>query len=109
MRTQPSARLLVLRTGVGDEPPIRARVVETAINEYLRPFLLGKNPLQIEDTWQAAFVSSYWRNGPVLNNAISGVDMALWDIKGQAAGLPIYELLGGAVRKRVRVYATGMP
>src|SRR5262245_23131805 len=54
----------------------RARVVETAIDKYLRPFLIGKNPLTIEDVWQSSFVSSYWRNGPVLNNAMSGVDMA---------------------------------
>src|SRR5205807_7592100 len=58
----------------------RARVVETAIKHCLRPFLLGKNPLAIEDLWQSMFVSSYWRSGPVLNNAISGVDMACWDI-----------------------------
>src|SRR5690348_12706802 len=54
----------------------RARVVETAVDKYLRPFLLGKDPSQIEDIWQSAFVSSYWRNGPVLGNALSGVDMA---------------------------------
>jgi len=55
----------------------RARVVETAVDKYLRPFLLGKDPSQIEDIWQSVFVSSYWRNGPVLGNAQSGVDMAL--------------------------------
>ncbi len=82
----------------------RARVVETAVDKYLKPFLLGKNPLQIEDIWQSCFVSSYWRNGPVLGNAISGVDMACWDILGKRAGLPVYQLFGGKCRKAVDVY-----
>jgi mannonate dehydratase len=82
----------------------RARVVETAIDKYLRPFLVGKNPLDIEDIWQASFLSSYWRNGPVLNNAISGVDMALWDILGKRAGVPVYQLFGGKCRKAVDTY-----
>jgi mannonate dehydratase len=83
----------------------RARVVETAVQRYLRPFLIGKNPLNIEDNWQSAFVSSYWRNGPVLGNALSGVDMALWDILGKRAGLPVYQLLGGKCRTAVDTYA----
>jgi len=82
----------------------RARVVETAVDKYLKPFLLGKDPTQIEDIWQSSFVSSYWRNGPVLGNALSGVDIALWDILGKRAGLPLYQLLGGKARRAVDTY-----
>ncbi|HEX5447462.1 MAG TPA: enolase C-terminal domain-like protein [Pirellulales bacterium] len=82
----------------------RPRAVETAVDKYLRPFLIGKNPLAIEDVYQASFVSSYWRNGPVLANAISGVDQALWDILGKRSGLPVYQLFGGKCRKAVDTY-----
>jgi mannonate dehydratase len=82
----------------------RARAVETAVNQYLRPFLVGKSPLEIEDIWQSSFLSSYWRNGPVLGNALSGVDQALWDILGKRAGMPVYQLLGGKCRRAVDTY-----
>jgi mannonate dehydratase len=83
----------------------RARAVETAVNQYLKPFLVGKNPLEIEDIWQSSFLSSYWRNGPVLGNALSGVDQALWDILGKRAGMPVYQLLGGKCRRAVDTYS----
>jgi mannonate dehydratase len=82
----------------------RALVVRTAIDEYLKPFLVGRNVDEIEDIWQSSYVSSYWRNGPVLFNAMSGIDIALWDIKGKRAGMPVYQLLGGKVRHGADCY-----
>src|SRR3982075_3009786 len=82
----------------------RADLVKPAVERYLKPFLMGKTTDRIEDIWQSVYDSSYWKNGPVLNNAISGVDQALWDIKGRQAGMPVYQLLGGKAREAAACY-----
>ena len=83
----------------------RADLVKPAVEKYLKPFLLNKMTDRIEDIWQSCYDSSYWKNGPVLNNAISGVDQALWDIKARQAGMPVYQLAGGKCREAADTYA----
>jgi mannonate dehydratase len=84
----------------------RADLVRVAVERYLRPLFTGKTADRIEDIWQTAYFSSYWKNGPVLNNAISGIDEALWDIKGRQAGMPVYQLAGGKCREAVECFAS---
>ena len=82
----------------------RFEAVVAALDGHVAPLVLGRHPADIEDITRLVHHSSYWRNGPVLNNALSGIDQALWDIAGKRAGLPVYELLGGRSRAAVEVY-----
>jgi galactonate dehydratase len=82
----------------------RADTVKTAVEE-MRDDLIGRNAGAIEDIWQALYRGGFYRGGPILTSAIAGIDQALWDIKGKRLGAPVHELLGGAVRERMRVYA----
>jgi mannonate dehydratase len=83
----------------------RYEAVAATVRAHVAPLVVGRHPADIEDITRLVHYSSYWRNGPVLNNALSGVDQALWDIAGKRAGLPVYELLGGRSRAAIQVYA----
>jgi galactonate dehydratase len=91
-------------TGWG-EPVVegRAETVRAAVAE-IGEGLIGEDPLRIEDHWQRLTKAGFYRGGPVLSSAVAGIDQALWDIAGKALGVPVYQLLGGAVRDRVRMY-----
>jgi galactonate dehydratase len=81
----------------------KASTVQAAVEE-MASYLIGKDARNIEDIWQVLYRGGFYRGGPILMSAISGIDQALWDIKGKALGVPVYELLGGAVRDKMKVY-----
>jgi mannonate dehydratase len=92
--------------GIGSASDMyQPKAIVGIVEELIAPLLIGRDSSQIEDIWQTMYTSSYWRNGSSLHTAMSGIDMALWDIKGKEAGLPVYQLLGGAVRSAVPAYA----
>jgi mannonate dehydratase len=92
-------------TGIGDATLNgRELAVASYLSEHVIPTLIGRSADAIEDTWQYLYKGAYWRRGPVTMSAIAAVDTALWDIKGKAAGMPVYQLLGGASRSGVTVY-----
>lgn len=107
---QPRWLFLKVHTNAGivglGEPVVegRAQTVATAVKE-IEPYLVGKDPRAVVHHWQAIYRHAFYRGGPVLTSALSGIDQALWDIKGKALGVPVYELLGGPTRNKVRVYA----
>ncbi len=91
--------------GIGDATVNgREKAVVAYLVDHVIPTLIGKDPMRIEDIWQYLYKGAYWRRGPITMAAISGIDMALWDIKAKAANMPLYQLLGGRSRDKVMVY-----
>jgi mannonate dehydratase len=92
-------------TGLGDASLNgRELAVASYLTDHVIPCLIGRDAHRIEDLWQYLYRGAYWRRGPVTMSAIAAVDTALWDLKAKAAGMPLYQLLGGASRERVLVY-----
>lgn len=93
-------------TGIGDATVNgRELAVASYLQDHIAPLLVGRDPAQIEDTWQYFYRGAYWRRGPITMAAIAACDVALWDIKAKSAGMPLYQLLGGASRKHMLCYS----
>lgn len=91
--------------GIGSASDVyNPEAIVQVIEQLLAPILIGRDAANIEDLWNTMNLSGYWRNGAIMQTAIGGIDMALWDIKGKEAGLPVYQLLGGASRSAVACY-----
>ena len=91
--------------GIGDATVNgREKAVVAYLQDHVIPILIGRDPHRIEDIWQYLYKGAYWRRGPITMAAISGIDIALWDIKAKAASMPLYQLLGGASRDRIMIY-----
>ena len=113
IRTRAAGRWVIVKV-LTDQPGLygigsasdhyHSSTVITAI-ETIAPLLIGREAGTIEDNWQSVYTHGYWRNGSILNTALAGIDMALWDIKGKEAGMPVYDLLGGRTRDAVLAYA----
>ncbi len=113
--TQPQGSRLIIVKVITSEPGLyglgcatftqRFHAVHAAIEKHLKPFVIGRDVQKVEELYRMATVHSDRRNGPVLNNAISGIDQALWDIKGKLANMPVYDLLGGKCREAAACYA----
>lgn len=114
IETQPSGQMLTIVKIVTDQAGLygygcatmakRALLIKPAVEAYLKPLLLDRTVDRIEDAWQSGNNAAFWKNDSVLNQALSGIDLALWDIKGRMAGWPVYQLLGGKVREAATVY-----
>ncbi|MFW6049466.1 MAG: galactonate dehydratase, partial [Candidatus Bipolaricaulota bacterium] len=103
--------LLKIETAEGligwGEPILEGRTKTTAgaVEELMEGYVLGKNPERIQDIWELLYRGGFYRGGPILMSALSGIDQALWDIKGKRYGVPVYNLLGGPVRDKIKIYS----
>jgi mannonate dehydratase len=114
LRTRASGTWLIVKVitdqaglyGIGSISDVyHAPTVMAALEQVVAPRLIGRDASCIEDIWQSTYTSAYWRNGSILNTVLAGIDVALWDIKGKEAGMPLYQLFGGPCRSAVPCYA----